>query len=57
MTCQHAYGELLDDCVLQTDPVTGKMRCWAHPAPPIPRQRSDAEDRLARLQQGQRWSG
>lgn len=53
--CEHTYGEALDDCVLQRDPVTGLMRCWAHPPVPAPREPSPVEQRLDRLMQGERW--
>lgn len=54
--CTHQRGELLEDCLLIFDPIAGKMRCYAHPPPPIPRQRSDAEERLDRMMQGSRWA-
>lgn len=57
--CDHEYGAVVD-CDLQPgfDPETGRpvQRCWANkPATLIPRQRSDVEERLGRLMQGERW--
>lgn len=50
--CEHQFGESLEDCVLIIDPVTGRFRCWAHPAPPIPRQPTGHSERLRARMQG-----